>query len=277
MKKLVKLDNRSVLSISGPDSLNFLQGVSTNDMYAKEHIIYSAVLNNRGKILYDFFLYKNHNSTHENTDMLLECNTLYLEDFIKYLNKYKLRSDVDFSLAPKCQVFSSSEIREGLYLDPRSKKLGYRGILDLQDIMSMQDQGGAEYHETRVKALIPEFGIDFKPADFFPFELGIQEYGISYDKGCYIGQEVVARTHYTGHVRKKVFLIEVADIDSVSSNLQYGAVLVCDGVKIGKMLGRIRNFGLALLYEDRVQGILNKVVELEGFSEKVQIHFGYRL
>ena len=220
---MILLHNRAVIRISGEDKSDFLQGLITNDIN-KPKPIYAALLTPQGKYLFDFIIYEDYDS------FLLDCEAARKGELIKKLSMYKLRAKVEIEDLPNWKVYSGDGVD-----DPRNAKLGKRLVAE-----SSYDEGDfAEYEKIRILLGVPD------SADFIPEKSFIQQYrfdelnGIDYEKGCYVGQEVIARTHYKGTIRKTIFKLE-GDLPN------FGEDIMHDGKKIGLMLNSSENLGLAL-------------------------------
>jgi folate-binding protein YgfZ len=226
------LSNRGVLKIVGKDAESFLQGLITNDVRkaSKDSLLYSMMLNPQGRFLYDFFILK------IDDGFLLDCPKNYLQEIIKKLKMYKLRSEVEI-LETAYSVLISDVLQDGFFIDPRSSNMGWRTISD-----SVVDSNVRDYEITRIKNLVPDAEKDFIYNKSFPLEYGANNLNaIDYKKGCYVGQEVTARTNYRGVVRKKLFSFESDVVIDKESEIKVG------DNKIGIVLGMFENLGLCLL------------------------------
>ncbi len=229
-QNLVKLTDRKIIEITGLDSKKFLQGLVTNNVnkLEKTEIIYSAMLNNQGRFLYDFFLFEIENKIY------LDCLESRREEIIKKLNFYKLKSDVTIEKNDKINVFSSDERQNSIsFEDPRNKKMGFRSYLKTNLEQNEQNY----YHAKRINLKIAESEHDLTYEKSIIAEFGFDDISaIDYEKGCYIGQELTARTHHLGQVRKKIFHIQIENAE----NLQKNQELYCQNKKIGILLSSVK-------------------------------------
>jgi folate-binding protein YgfZ len=226
------LSNRGVIKIIGKDVEIFLQGLITNDIRkaSKDSFLYSMMLNPQGRFLYDFFILK------INDGFLLDCPQNYLQEIIKKFQMYKLRSEVDI-FETGYSVSASDVVLDGFFIDPRNSNMGYRTIAEV-----FRDTDSREYEIKRIKNLVPDADKDFIYNKSFPLEYGANNLNaIDYKKGCYVGQEVTARTNYRGVVRKKLFSFESDIVIDKESEIKVG------DNKIGIVLGMFENLGLCLL------------------------------
>ena len=183
--------NRSVVSISGADASQFLQGVISNDInkVSKDNAIYTFLLTPQGKYLYDFFITKTDNG------FLIEIEYDYVESFLKKLKIYKLRSNVEIedktSEFEVCALLGDNVFNEiqnsnhgktikfckGVaYIDPRSQKMFARSIIERENEYKSFgakgfDRGGfEEYQKLRILNNIPEGFYDLDQEKSFPLQ-----------------------------------------------------------------------------------------------------------
>ncbi|MDR2609263.1 MAG: folate-binding protein, partial [Rickettsiales bacterium] len=190
----IPLQSRGVIVLYGPDTRDFLQGIITNDINKldSQKAIYSLLLSPQGKYLYDFFLIR------YGKYILLECENMHLRQIIEKLDLLKIYLRVkikDVSLLYRVGVLfntKSTECNESqiIFQDPRHKSLGMR-IIHKGEIK--QPAGDfTQYEKVRIQNLIPDGARDMVQNSSFPLQYLIDKVnGISFNKGCYIGQEVV--------------------------------------------------------------------------------------
>jgi len=225
--RYVLLENRGILAVSGPDRTDFLQGLVSNDIgkVAPGHAVYAALLTPQGKYLHDFFISEAVTGEGAET-LLLDCELGGLEALQKRLSMYKLRADVsmedrsgDFAVAA---IFGEGSIETALegvavYADPRLPKAGVRSVLAKTDAQAILEKAGftatepAEYDRLRLTLGLPDASRDLIPEKSILLENGFDELnGIDWDKGCYMGQELTARTKYRGLVKKRLMPVTFA-------------------------------------------------------------------
>lgn len=269
------LKNRSLIKITGPESSAFLQGLMTNDMniLAKGgNAIYTLFLNVKGRVIADALVYK----SFETDDFLLECDNSISDDLINHLKIYRVRRKIDIANIDTdykiWTVFNSVKPKEASIVlpktedkrviiskDPRLKQLGTRVLTpidftnanfiktfkELTDITIVENT----YTEFRYKLGIGEGTIDLPTGKALPLESNCEYLqGINFQKGCYIGQELTARTHHTGVIRKRLMPLEFD-----SANVEFPAntdIKSADGKSVGVLRGVVKNWGLALLRVD---------------------------
>ncbi|MGL9718719.1 MAG: YgfZ/GcvT domain-containing protein [Wolbachia sp.] len=243
----IPLQSRGVIVLYGPDTRDFLQGIITNDINKldSQKAIYSLLLSPQGKYLYDFFLIR------YGKYILLECENVYLQQIIEKLDLLKtyLRVKIkDVSSLYKVGILfntKSTECNESqiIFQDPRHKSLGMR-IIHKGEIK--QPAGNfTQYEKVRIQNLVPDGARDMVQNSSFPLQYLIDKInGISFNKGCYIGQEVVNRMSRQETFRRKLYLVEG---NSALPNIGT-KVINENNEEIGELRSSVDNIGLALLY-----------------------------
>ncbi|XP_034039024.1 putative transferase CAF17 homolog, mitochondrial [Thalassophryne amazonica] len=265
-----QLSHRTLLQIRGQDTNPFLQGIITNDMELLEErrAMYAHMLNVQGRTLYDILLYslKGENAGH---GVLLECDSSMKDSILKHLKMYRIRRKINVSSCPELCIWavlpqqnradqvankpelSSPEQAHVWEADPRTQKMGWRLALDnnvdpADVIASCQQADTEDYHRHRYTIGLPEGVKDLPPGVALPLEsnLVFME-GISFSKGCYIGQELTARTHHTGVIRKRLMPVRLS---APVKDLEEGAPLLTQsGKPAGKHRGTMGELGLSLI------------------------------
>lgn len=254
---------RAVLAISGEDARNFLQGLVTNDVLklSPARSLYAAMLSPQGKFLYDFFL------CDDGERVLLEVAAPQAEALARKLGFYKLRSKV--SIAPtdlavfacfgegacaalKLPAAEGATARTGdaiAFTDPRHAELGARIFAPATYAQTLEAAGFAAgdahlYDTHRLHLGIPDGTADLIADKSFPLEYGFEAlHAVDFAKGCYVGQEVTARTKYRGVIRKSLYRIT-----SESAALPAAGSPIFSGEKqVGEMRSSQGPVGLALL------------------------------
>ncbi|KAF7665666.1 hypothetical protein LDENG_00137500 [Lucifuga dentata] len=265
------LHHRTLVKIQGQDTNPFLQGIITNDMGLLESgqtAMYSHMLNVQGRTLYDIMLYSLKEAA-TGHGVFLECDSTIKDSILRHLKMYKLRRMVNINPCPELSVWAvlprqkntgqeagkpeilSSEKAFVWETDPRTHTMGWRLVLDSQvdpvDIIASCQQGDTdEYHRHRYEIGLPEGVMDLPPGVALPLESNlVYMQGISFSKGCYIGQELTARTHHTGVIRKRLMPIRLS---APVEGLEEGAALQTQsGKPAGKHRSGIGELGLSLI------------------------------
>jgi len=203
------LADRSVISVAGPESRSFLQGLISNDIEesAPGRGIYATLLTPQGKILFDFFVADSGNG------FLLDCAAMRQADLLKRLALYRLRSKVEIAARPDLAVAAVWKEQPAAsvasYPDPRHGELGTRLVgprAELEQSISSYEVGDYDAH--RLTLGIPD-SADLPPDAVFALDAGLEELkGVSFKKGCYIGQEVTARMKHRATARRRFVIAE---------------------------------------------------------------------
>lgn len=242
------INNRQILTISGTDVESFLQQILTNDLKLLNTIQYHLLLTPQGKLLHDLFLIKLGNK------IILDCNIHATQDIIDTLKKYQLGADVQIDIDDTMFVYGNFN-NDG-YQDPRHPKFGFRAYSN----RLVTADSNIDYNSLHYDLSLPQLYRDFDSGQYFPFELKFDKFNaISYNKGCYIGQEVITRTAFRGVVRKSIYKLAIDSIEPLTEKL---AIFV-EEQKIGNILGYYKdNHALALLKSDLLDS--NKQYILKG-------------
>jgi transferase CAF17, mitochondrial len=266
---LEKLENRAVLRVSGIEASAFLQGLITNDMRHLEEgatSMFCMFLNTKGRVVFDSIIYTD--SAAENS-FLVECDKAAENLLKKHLTMYKVRRKINIE-CPSVSVYAAfGEQAEGKIdelasnnktlvtsPDPRLKDLGFR-LIDLDNKLSPSCSG--LYKGLRLGFGVGE-GIEELPlGNCFPLEANCDYlHGVSFHKGCYIGQELTARTHHTGVVRKRlmpIFIPKLSDLPPIDT-----VIMDPDGKNVGKLRGINKSGeGVALLRINEVLKAANNL------------------
>ncbi|XP_075983254.1 iron-sulfur cluster assembly factor IBA57, mitochondrial [Anticarsia gemmatalis] len=269
---LYPLESRTLIKVSGNDAPIFLQGLITNDMQHFEegaNSMYAMFLNNKGRVLYDTLIHK----WEGNDSFLLECDKTVHNALQKHLKIYKLKRNVDITnMSENLRLFafiSSPEVdvdnkinpkgKVNFYKDPRLTNLGHRVVINasaspsIVDIVIQEKTVTAEdetgYKYLRYKLGVSEGADDLPPGTCFPLEANCDYlHGVSFHKGCYIGQELTARVHHTGVVRKRIVPLKFKDI--IEEEIEKDSPILTDDDKksnIGKFKTWANDYGLGLV------------------------------
>jgi folate-binding protein YgfZ len=276
--RIALLPDRGVVSVKGEDAAKFLQGVITNDMdlLATAPALHAGLLSPQGKILFDFFVYRAPDG------YLVETARAMAPDLVRRFAMYKLRAKVaieDASSNHPVAVlwggeFSASSDRPGPLVagDPRHSELGLRLLLSLSSDWVLAESGATpapqeEYHAHRIALGVPEAGRDFALGDTFPHEaLYDQLNGLSFSKGCYVGQEVVSRMEHRGTARKRIVPV-VGETELPPS----GTEIRAGEVAIGTLGSTAGTRGLAQLRLDRAAEMAKKGVPLTAHGVTLEV------
>lgn len=242
----IMLSNRFILAIAGRDRRDFLQGLITNDIreLRPDRSLYACLLNPQGKILFDFFLYE-----HEET-ILLDSWTAWKEELPKRLNMYKLRAAVQITERPELNVYAVLSETDGIAQamleihDPRHPAMGRRLVYEkpIEDVDTE-----IRYEQHRLSLGIPD-SADFVEGRAFTAEYGIAAlHGVNFTKGCYVGQEVVARSR-RGVLRKTLHRVKAERALPAT-----GTIVTAGEKEIGQLRTISGTQGMAMLRLEETQ------------------------
>jgi folate-binding protein YgfZ len=268
------LPDRAVIRVSGPDRVSFLQGLVSNNIetISAKKSGYGALLTPQGKFLFDFFVY------HQDEDsLLIECergeNGERAAELFKKLRMYKLRAKAELtdvtdsydvvavfgkdalsSLSLDATPGATAHIADGIKaVDPRLAAMGARVLLPKNALAEMAAIGAQEsdvetYHQMRVSLGVPNGSEELEVEKSILLESGFEELGgVDFKKGCYMGQELTARTKYRGLVRKRLLPIK---FDGPTPNV--GDAIMNDDKEAGIIRSVHGDVGLALIRLERV-------------------------
>jgi tRNA-modifying protein YgfZ len=216
-KKAAALEDRGVLSVSGAEATVFLQGLLTNDVERLEpgEARYGALLTPQGKILFDMIVVRTPDG--DDPSYLIDCAAAQAADLARRLGFYRLRAKVaiaDVSADRAVAAFWGDErpsIDGLLYADPRDPRLGWRAIVPRPAAAAVGLEHLNEYEGLRIAVGAPKGGLDFAYADAFPHDANFDRlHGVDFDKGCYVGQEVVSRMKHRGTARKRIARVKLS-------------------------------------------------------------------
>jgi tRNA-modifying protein YgfZ len=251
------LPSRAALSIGGADARKFLQGLITNDIGKAQgsRAIHAALLSPQGKILFDFFLVA------DGDGFLVDVARDKAGELAKRLGFYRLRAAVEIDEEPSREVAASwggtptAPNGAVVYTDPRLPELGCR-VLFAKDTsaaeLGCEPATEPDYHAFRIGLGVPEGGRDYAFGDAFPHEaLFDQLNGVDFNKGCFVGQEVVSRMEHRGTVRKRIVPVASdAPLPPPGTSIEAG------GVALGTLGSVSGSSGLALIRLDRAEEVL---------------------
>ncbi len=299
--KTALLPDRGVVRVSGEDAEKLLQGIITSDMelLAGRPAIHAALLTPQGKILFEFFVARSSDG------FLLETAQDQAANLAKRLTMYKLRAKVLIEDASeRWDVWTSwgSETIEGPWMseaeapeedlqvtpmdfmdfmdciafrDPRFWDLGSRWMVyrhlrtplrKLLPAHSMDAVEANDYHSHRIALGVPEGGKDYAFGDTFPHEANLDLlHGVSFSKGCFVGQEVVSRMQHRSTARKRIVIVEG------SAPLQSGSAIAAGPATIGTIGSVAGNRALALVRLDRMEEMQRKGEQLTAAGDAIAI------
>lgn len=268
------LADRGILRIAGEDRIAFLQGLVSNDVAptAEHRAIYAAFLTPQGKFLHDFFIVEHDGA------LLLDCEGERRGDLLQRLSRYRLRSRIEIADATSqfviAAAFNGGEAEhahlasaaaeagsvkpfgDGLaFVDPRFAAAGLRLVLPRAGAdETLRDAGFAlvepiAYDRWRLSLGLPDGSRDIAVEKDVLLECGFDDLnGVDWQKGCYLGQEVTARTKYRGLVKKRLIPVQLTGPVPAP-----GTPVERAGREVGELRSAAGDLAMAMLRLDSLQ------------------------
>jgi folate-binding protein YgfZ len=263
--KAAFLPDRGVVKVSGDDARDFLNGLVTTDATLLRPGLgrFGALLTPQGKIIVDFLITEAPSG--HGGGFLIDCPRALAQALVEKLNFYKLRAKVAVeNLSDSLGVLAAWDgdftIKPDLaFADPRSAALGWRILVPAELAQKVADLIGADlldspaYDAHRIASGVPRGGLDFMYGDAFPHETNMDRlHGVDFDKGCYVGQEVVSRMQHRGTARTRTVRVI---LDGFSP--EPGTAILAGDKPVGTMGSTAGHNGLALIRTDRAADALD--------------------
>ncbi|MCK0068627.1 YgfZ/GcvT domain-containing protein [Kordiimonas laminariae] len=240
--EILELKNRAVIRISGPDAKEFLNGLVTNDVaqVSDTQAVYAALLTPQGKFFYDMLI------TQDSEGLLLDIEAKTKADLLRRLMMYKLRAQVEITETDlKVWALFGGEADKGTsFQDPRHKALHKRVLANTNPAADANDLPYLKYEERRIRHGIPDGSRDILTEKYFWLETNAEALnGVSFSKGCYVGQELTARMKHRTTLKKMIVPVELT-----SGTFETGdAITTADGSKAGEIRTHSGDYALAYL------------------------------
>jgi len=212
--KTGRLTSRALVRVSpqdeSEDAAGFLQGLLTNDVTAGLPA-YAALLTAQGKTMFDMIVWR------DGADVLLDCEAAHAGDLAKRLSLYRLRRKINIAVDEGLGVGWSLQAQEGFTPDPRLPRLGSRCIGPLDMFDGEVDEA---YHAHRLSLGVPEGSAEL--GDILWLETNAVElHGVSFDKGCYIGQENTARMNWRQKINRRLVVVPLEQSQKKRRKVEY--------------------------------------------------------
>ncbi len=257
------LPDRSVVKVAGEDARNFLNGLITTDLDRLKPGLgrFGALLTPQGKIIVDFLITEA--PAGHGGGFLIDCPKALAEGLATKLKFYKLRAkvtvenlDLGVLAAWDGQLAAQPDLA---FADPRNDALGTRILIPedlkqkLSDLIGAELVDAAAYEAHRIALGVPRGGLDFMYSDAFPHETNMDRLaGVDFDKGCYVGQEVVSRMQHRGTARTRSVKVLLDDLSP-----EAGVSVMAGDKPVGTMGSSAQGKGIALVRIDRVADALD--------------------
>jgi folate-binding protein YgfZ len=263
--KAAFLPDRGVVKVSGEDARDFLNGLVTTDVTLLQPGLgrFGALLTPQGKITTDFLITEA--PAGHGGGFLIDAPRVLAQNLADKLGFYKLRAKVTVeNISDSMGVLAVWDGEPATkpdlaFADPRHDGLGWR-ILVPEDLkQKVADLIGADlvdsdaYEVHRIASGVPRGGLDFMYSDAFPHETNMDRlHGVDFDKGCYVGQEVVSRMQHRGTARTRIVRVVLDDFSP-----ETGTPVLAGDKAVGTMGSTAEGKGLALVRIDRVADALD--------------------
>ena len=273
------LPDRGVVKVSGTDARNFLNGLITTDLTKLEPGMgrFGALLTPQGKIIIDFLITEA--PAGHGGGFLIDCPADLAQMLTTKLGFYKLRAKVVVeNLSDGLGVLAvwdgEPTMKPDLtFADPRAEALGWRVLVPRELARKVADLLGAQlvdhalYEAHRIAVGIPKGGADFAYGDGFPHEANMDRlHGVDFDKGCYVGQEVVSRMQHRGTARTRV-----VRVIPEGTSPDPGTTIYAGDKTVGTMGTSTPEIGLALIRLDRAADAREAGIALRAGDREIRL------
>lgn len=263
-QRFVRLERRAIIAVGGDDRRTYLQGLISNDVTRLSPGLaqFAAMLTPQGKFLFDLFL-----AEAADGSFLIDTEADRAEALVRKLTMHRLRAKVTIELDPTLSVYAAwgdkSATRLGLpvaagsaapfaggiaLVDPRLASAGLRLVLPEGGEAALIAAGFApgelaDWDRTRIALGLPDGTRDMEPEKALLLENGYEELaGVDFEKGCYMGQELTARTRYRGLIRKRLMPVTISGPTPAP-----GTIIHHGEAEAGEMRSSAGDLGLALI------------------------------
>jgi tRNA-modifying protein YgfZ len=258
--KAAFLPDRGVVKVAGDGARDFLNGLITTDTALLRPGLgrFGALLTPQGKITVDFLITEAPSG--HGGGFLIDCPKVLAQGLADKLGFYRLRAKVTVeNLSDSLGVLAAWDGEAAMkpdlaFTDPRNAALGLRILVPQElaqkaaDLIGAQMVDNSAYEAHRIASGVPRGGLDFMYGDAFPHETNMDRlHGVDFEKGCYVGQEVVSRMQHRGTARTRTVRVELEDAAP-----EPGTTVLAGDKSVGTMGSAADHHGLALIRIDRV-------------------------
>jgi folate-binding protein YgfZ len=277
--KAAFLPDRGVVKVSGGGARDFLNGLVTTDLALLRPGLgrFGALLTPQGKIVVDFLITEAPSG--HGGGFLFDCPRALAQALADKLGFYKLRAKVAVENLPDglgvlvAWDGNPSVTPDLAFADPRSTALGWRILVPEALAQKVANLIGADlvdstaYDAHRIASGVPRGGLDFMYGDAFPHETNMDRLnGVDFDKGCYVGQEVVSRMEHRGTARTRTVRVVLEDFSP-----EPGAAILAGDKPVGTIGSTAGQNGLALIRIDRAADALAAGIPLTAGGIAIRI------
>ncbi len=265
--RIAILPQRAIIEVTGPDTRDYLQGLLSNDVGRLDRAaLYAALLSPQGKFLFDMLLAEGDGS------LFLDCAADSKDDLLRRLTMYRLRANVTltdrsdalavlalFPADPAAEPAAPSAPpgTNVLYRDPRLPALGWRAVVPAgqPELFGPVDADDADFDRHRLALGVPDGARDIESGRGLLLESNFEElHGVDFHKGCFVGQELTARTKHRALVKKRLWGVRPATGQVLPPA---GTQILLHGQDAGQMASSRDGQGLALLRLDKLRASLS--------------------
>lgn len=265
------LDDRSLLHLTGKDAGELLERLVTSTLPQDDHALKpSALLSPQGKVQFAFLL------TKVEDGYLLDCHGTVCADLLKRLKLYRLRAKVDFAdlshshavvagWGPGAMFSTALALRSDERGRPGGYDLGLRAYLPKEAVSDVALVPATDWHRLRIAAGVAEQGADYATGDVFPSDINLDQIdGVSYSKGCFVGQEVVSRMYHRNSMRRRTVVVSGKALAATKD-------LIAEGRSTGTLTSVSDTQALARVRVDRLAAavLANQPLTVDGAAVSV--------
>lgn len=264
-----RLNNRAVIDLSGPNAIQFLHDLTTGPVsrLSDGDACITLLLNARGRILFDLIVHRRAN------DLIMDCDRDRTDDLIQILKMYRLRREVEISMADHQSVMVSvhppdtKDLNGNYFIDPRHEKIGCRWYADDPDSPTSDP---LEYHANRLSIGVAEGAGEIRIERDAAMECNFDQLGaIDWEKGCYMGQELTASMYHRSLLKKRLVPVTGnGDMHIVGPKKIYDQ----EGGVIGDLRHMINGQGVAMIKIDAIRHNQSFKLEKADGDQIINVH-----
>lgn len=240
----VHLSDRCLVRVAGEDAFDFLQNIITNDLKKAraDALVYACLLTPQGMYLHDFFIRQDEGG------YVLDCEAARADDLLRRLTMFKLRAKVALTRLEGWNIYAAGNGQGPA--DPRLPKLGAR-IYTQETIPAARPV--SVYHDFCIDFGVPCDGLSIRPEKDTMADVNLDRlHAVSWDKGCFVGQEVAARMHNRNIIKRRLYTVQ-------GRALPAGGKLIQNAKEVGE-IRQVSTDGAKALAQIKVSALINPVI-----------------
>jgi len=244
MAHLAHLSHRGVIAISGADRVAFLNGLVSNDVSraVPGQAVWAAMLTPQGRYLADFFILADEEA------LLLDAPMEAVAGLVAKFRRFKLRAAVEVAdVSARFGVYAAwGGVPPQIPVTAPDPRLAEAGFRCLSEAAQSTNATAADYAAHRLGLGLPDGPPDLEPEKTLLLEAGFDElHGVAWDKGCYMGQELTARTKYRGLIKRRLIPVSLSEAPPPP-----GTPVLAEGAEVGTLRSSAGSLALATLRLD---------------------------